>query len=225
MKSPLCDGAMPRGGASPSRSRVRAQGLLQRGLIDRDSEARLERRHVGAEQLIAQCASQLLTQPRRLWRIRLERGRACVNNAKHYPLRRLAARGAAESPLSGAKDCLDQRAVRAPTATLETGGRLDRETVGGRDGREGLPLLHLVEEILGAEREASGGPFVAPARRDILPGLVERAVARRRDRNHVVPDVALRRRYRIVLCTDIRRECSLDDAAGLRQAGDKPPRR
>ena len=130
---------------------------------------------------------------------------------------------AAEGVLGGVENgvCHLRRNVAARTAALEVAGGFGLEPVGGGQRIERRAALELVEEIGRLGLQSRCDFVVTPALGDLILDFIERAVARRRDRGDVVPDIAAVGVDRIVVDADVGRKRSVDDVGGVSEVRDR----
>src|SRR4029077_2283602 len=200
-----------------------AQRLRQRRAIDAGAQLILEPGQIFAKHVVGRPAPHDLDDAFLVSRVRLEFRRGDIGDAKDDPFAGLVALGAAEGVLGGVEDRTGHRRRDAPRrlAALDLVGLFDGEIIGLGNGLEPIAALELVEEIGRLGLEAGGDLVLAPARLAWALDFLERAIARRRDAGHGIPDVAAIGLDRVVVDAHVGTKRGLYHTAEAAEIGER----
>ena len=200
---------------------VRARHLCEGRLIDRGADLGFDLGDILRDLFVGQAALQRVLQLLHLVGGDVDRRHGDIGDAEHDPLAAAGAGGLSDAILGGAERRRDHARGHAGRRGVapETGRGFDLRS----DGRGFLGELAALLELLHHFGRLGAQPgrdlVVAPLRLDLVLDLVEIAFARRRDAEHVVPDIAAVELDRIVVDADVAGEGLRDHVEAARNVG------
>src|SRR5262245_51423580 len=199
---------------------IGARRLRERGLVDAGADHRFDLGHILRDLLVGQAALQRFLQLLDLVGSQVGRRHGDVGDLENGPF---AARAALSDAILRRAECRRDGAgghARNRRLAFEVFRALDLGADSGGLIGKVAALFELLDHLGGLGAKSARNLVLAPLGFDLVAHLIERTLTRRRDADHVVPDVAAIELDRVVVDADVAVESLRDHIEPAWDAGD-----